>query len=193
MERLASGTDVALVTDAGTPVVSDPGAALVRAARAEGVRVTPIPGVSAVTTLLSIAGIDITSVRFIGFLPRAGTDRDHAIATISASSDATLFFEAPHRMAETLELLATRIPQRLIVIGRELTKMHEEVLVGLASEIAGAEASRPWLGEIAVVVAPLEQGRTRSRSRRSTRASTRSSRAVAGRRPLRSSSRSKRE
>jgi 16S rRNA (cytidine1402-2'-O)-methyltransferase len=154
VERLASGASVAVVTDAGTPVVSDPGAALVHAAREQGITVTPIPGASALTTLLSASGFDAKAVRFIGFLPRAGTDREAAIALMASSADATIFFEAPHRMRETLELLAARMPRRQVVIGRELTKMHEELLAGELGTMATEEREREWLGEIAVAVAP---------------------------------------
>jgi len=109
---------------------------------------------SALTTLLSAAGFDAKAVRFIGFLPRGGTDRDAAVGEMAASDDATIFFEAPHRMKETLELLALRMPQRHVVIGRELTKLHEEILTGALAELSTEERDREWLGELAVAIAP---------------------------------------
>jgi len=154
VEKLEGGASVAIVTDAGTPVVSDPGAALVAAARARGIVVSPIPGASALTALLSVVGFEAKAARFIGFLPRGGRDRDDAVAEMAASSDATVFFEAPHRMTETLALLGERLPTRTLVIGRELTKLHEEVIVGSAEELARSEKDREWLGEIVAAVAP---------------------------------------
>jgi 16S rRNA (cytidine1402-2'-O)-methyltransferase len=156
VDALVAGEDVALVTDAGTPVVSDPGAKLVAAARAAGRRVVPIPGASAVTALLSVAGFEAKALRFVGFLPRSLVERDLALAEVAASPDATVFFEAPHRMSETLEALARAMPSRGIVIGRELTKLHEEILAGGAREIAEREKTRAWLGELAIAVEPAE-------------------------------------
>lgn len=152
LEHLESGKNVALVSDAGTPVVADPGSALVAAARARGIHVVSIPGPSAVTALLSVSGLDVRSMRFIGFLPRSGSERTEALVGMRSSRDVTVFFEAPHRMAETVELLGEVLGARTIVVGRELTKKFEEVLVARADELAAREASREWLGEIVVAV-----------------------------------------
>lgn len=152
LARLEEGKNVALVSDAGTPVIADPGSALVAAARARGIKVVSIPGPSAVTALLAVSGLDVRSARFIGFLPRGGTERTEALVAMRAAKDVTVFFEAPHRMAETLGLLGSTLAGRAIVIGRELTKKFEEVLVGGAAEIAEREANREWLGEIVVAV-----------------------------------------
>jgi 16S rRNA (cytidine1402-2'-O)-methyltransferase len=159
VDRIEEGASVALVTDAGTPVVSDPGAALVAAARARGVACVPVPGASALTALLSVAGFEAKAVRFVGFVSRQEGDRDREIAAAAATSDATVFFEAPHRMRETLAALARSMPDRSIVVGRELTKVHEEVLAGPAHELATREAEREWLGEIAVAIGPRSEER----------------------------------
>lgn len=149
---LEGGKNVALVSDAGTPVIADPGSALVAAARARGIRVVSIPGPSALTALLAVSGLDVRSARFIGFLPRGGTERSGALAAMRTATDVTVFFEAPHRMSETLKLLGEALGARTIVVGRELTKKFEEVLVGRGDELAAREASREWLGEIVVAV-----------------------------------------
>jgi 16S rRNA (cytidine1402-2'-O)-methyltransferase len=159
IDRIEGGAPVAIVTDAGTPVVSDPGAALVAAARARGIAVSPIPGASALTALLSVAGFEAKATRFVGFLPRATGERDAAIAVASGSSDATVFFEAPHRMGATLEALAASLGDRVIVIGRELTKVHEEILTGGARALLASEGSREWLGELVIAIAPADRER----------------------------------
>jgi 16S rRNA (cytidine1402-2'-O)-methyltransferase len=154
--RLVAGESVALVTDAGTPVVSDPGSGLVRAARAAGVRITPIPGVSALTAALSVSGFGTTSFRFVGFLPRSGGERTEALAELASAREVVVFFEAPHRMSRTLADLAEKMPEREIVIARELTKVYEELIVGRLVDIAEREEKREWLGEITVLMGPNE-------------------------------------
>ncbi|MFO0618158.1 MAG: 16S rRNA (cytidine(1402)-2'-O)-methyltransferase [Polyangiaceae bacterium] len=152
LARLEGGATVAFVSDAGTPVIADPGSALVAAARARGIAVVGVPGPSALTALLSVSGLDSRAVRFIGFLPRGDRARAEALAAMRASTDVTVFFEAPHRMAETLRAVGEALGERRVVIGRELTKLYEEVIVGAASEIAAREEAREWLGEIVVAV-----------------------------------------
>ena len=141
--RLDEGDSVALVTDAGTPAVSDPGAPLVRAITEAGHRAVPIPGASAVTTLLSVAGIEAAQegVLFLGFLPTKGKERRAALNRATAHRGAVVLFEAPHRIARTLEELAALEPDRGVVVGRELTKMHEEIWRGTVKE------SLAWVGE----------------------------------------------
>lgn len=152
VERLQAGEDLALVTDAGTPMVSDPGSMLVRAAGREGLRVVPIPGASAVLAALAGSGLVEGAFRFLGFLPRGGTERDDAIATVTATPEAVVLFESPHRLTDTLADLARVTPDRQAVIARELTKLHEELLRGTLSELAAIK--REWLGEIALVLGP---------------------------------------
>lgn len=152
VEALASGEDVALVTDAGTPGVSDPGAALVTAAIEAGITVVPIPGASAPLAALSAAGFPQSTFRFAAFLPRSGTARADAISAMLESQDVQVFFESPRRLAETLAELAKLAPERPAVVARELTKVHEELVRGTLTELAADE--REWLGEITVVLGP---------------------------------------
>lgn len=148
------GEDVALVSDAGTPVVSDPGTALIRKAAQAGVRVVPIPGASAVMAAVSASGLVTGGFVFMGFLPRAGEERREAIARVRASEEAVVLFEAPFRMGALLADLAEAMPDREAAVGRELTKVHEEFLRGPLRELAEAEKEREWLGEVTVVLGP---------------------------------------
>ncbi len=154
VDHLAAGEAVALVTDAGTPIVSDPGTALVRAAVAAGIAVVPIPGASAVMAAVSVAGLVEDAFTFRGFLPRAGRERRDALARVQATEEAVVLFEAPGRIAETLADLAKSAPTRRAVVTRELTKLHEEILRGTLAELADRAASREWLGEITIVLGP---------------------------------------
>lgn len=154
VERLVAGEDIALVTDAGTPVVSDPGTALVGAAARAGVRVVPIPGASAVMAAISAAGLVTGGFRFLGFLPRGGPERRAALETVQATPEAVVLFEAPQRAGETLADLARIAPGREAVLGRELTKVHEEFLRGTLAELAEAASAREILGEVTIVLGP---------------------------------------
>ncbi|HTJ84540.1 MAG TPA: 16S rRNA (cytidine(1402)-2'-O)-methyltransferase [Polyangiaceae bacterium] len=155
-ERIGAGEDVALVTDAGTPVVSDPGSALVRAVRAHGGRVVPVAGPSAVTAALSASGYEARGFRFVGFLPRTGKDRAAALGRIASDTDAVVLFESPHRMTETLADLARIAPARRALVARELTKLHEELLEGELATLSAEHGTREWLGEITMVLSPTE-------------------------------------
>lgn len=151
VDELVAGARFALVTDAGTPIVSDPGAELVAAAVAAGVRVEPIPGPSAVMAALTVAGLRCDTFRFLGFLPRSGSRRKKALLELSKDRSAVVLFESPRRLAATLEDLASVLAQRRVAVCRELTKVHEEVARGTAAELAArfAEGAR---GEITLVV-----------------------------------------
>jgi 16S rRNA (cytidine1402-2'-O)-methyltransferase len=153
LEILLAGRDVALVCDAGTPVVSDPGADLVSAARAAGAPVVPIPGVSAVATALSVAGLAGDRYLFLGFVPRKGRDRERLLARAATEEWSVIFFEAPSRVVALLQDLAELAGgERRAVIGRELTKLHEDVRAGTLAELAAHfETSEPR-GEFTVVV-----------------------------------------
>ncbi len=153
-ERIAAGAMVALVTDAGTPGISDPGSALVRAVAERGAAVVPVPGASSVVTALSVSGFAATAFRFVGFLPRGKKERTEVLARIADDHDAVVFLEAPPRMAETLDELARMMPAREAMVARELTKVHEELLRGTLLELAEAHGGREWLGEITVVLGP---------------------------------------
>ena len=151
VDRLENGESVALVTDAGTPGVSDPGERLVEAAIAAGIPVVPIPGPSAVLSALVGSGLAGDGrFRFVGFLPRDGTARREAIATVSATPEPVVMFEAPSRTRATLTDLADATPGRSACVARELTKVHEEYVRGLLAELAADE--RPWQGEIVLVL-----------------------------------------
>ena len=149
--ELAEGATFALVSDAGTPVVSDPGAELVRAAIEAGVPVTPIPGASAVLAALVASCIPAPTFEFLGFLPRAGAKRRERLARIRRAEGAIMLFESPRRLAATLRDLADTVGERPVVVGRELTKLHEELARGSAAALAErfAEGAR---GEITIVV-----------------------------------------
>ncbi len=156
VERLVAGEDIALVTDAGTPVVSDPGTELVRAAVDACVRVVPIPGPSAVLTALVASGLSGGSFRFLGFLPRKGPDRRDALEMVRSTPEVVVLFESPERTAETLHDLGRVMPGRRCVVARELTKVHEEFVRGTVDELARLFGEREILGEVTIVLGPRE-------------------------------------
>ncbi|RPJ81038.1 MAG: 16S rRNA (cytidine(1402)-2'-O)-methyltransferase, partial [Acidobacteria bacterium] len=128
--ELEDGASVALVSDAGTPLVSDPGYRLVAKAVERGVRVEPIPGASAVLAALAASGLPTDAFQFGGFLPARSSQRRKLLAGLKDEQATLIFFEAPHRIRETLEQLQPHLGDREIVVGRELTKVHEELLRG---------------------------------------------------------------
>jgi 16S rRNA (cytidine1402-2'-O)-methyltransferase len=141
LRAVAEGKSVALVTDAGTPAVSDPGSVVVAAAREAGVRVIPIPGASALTAALSASGLSFEGAVFAGFLAAKGTDRREKLAALAAGPWAIVLFEAPHRIAQTLADLHAALGERDVVIARELTKRFETIArVPLAEARAWVEA-----------------------------------------------------
>ena len=142
--------DLALVTDAGTPCISDPGSRLVRLARERGHRVIPISGPSAVTTLLSASGFSADKFNFWGFLPRTSTRRVRVLQGLITADVVVVFFESPHRIQKTLQELADIIPDRQICVGRELTKLYEEIFVGTSQD--ALEKFSDTKGEFVVVV-----------------------------------------
>ncbi|MEA2747659.1 MAG: rRNA (cytidine1402-2-O)-methyltransferase [Myxococcales bacterium] len=151
VERLEAGESVALVTDAGTPAVSDPGDALVKAAIAADTRVVPIPGASAVLAALVASGLATgVGFRFIGFLPRDGAARRDGVATLCATPEPVILFESPERTQATLAELADAMPERPACVARELTKIHEEVVRGTLASLAKDRDA--WRGEIAIVL-----------------------------------------
>ena len=151
VEELEGGKTFALVTDAGTPLVSDPGARLVAAAARSAVRIEPIPGASAPLAALAVSGLRVNAFRFLGFLPRSGAKRRAAIDGIEVAPEATILFEAANRLPATLAELAERLPERPGAVGRELTKLHEEVRRGSLSELAALYHEAPR-GEITLVI-----------------------------------------
>ena len=156
LRALADGDDVALVTDAGTPGISDPGAALVAQVRAAGFSVVPLPGPSAVTTALSAAGLPADRYLFLGFLPRKGAERARLLARAGAEEWTTVLFESPGRLGALLaDLVEVAGPGRRAVVARELTKLHEEVTAGTLAELAERYSGEPAAvrGECTVVIA----------------------------------------
>ncbi len=150
---LAAGSDVAVVTDAGTPGISDPGARLVRAAADAGHVVTAVPGPAALVMGLVISGFDSTRFVFEGFLPRSGRERTERIAEVAAERRTSVLYEAPHRVQRTVaDLAAACGGDRRIALTRELTKLHEEVWRGTLAEAATHVAERAPRGEYVVVL-----------------------------------------
>jgi 16S rRNA (cytidine1402-2'-O)-methyltransferase len=142
--------DIALITDAGTPAISDPGAELVAAARAAGHQVVAVPGPSAVAAAVSVAGLAGASFTFVGFLPRTEGDLRRLFESLQTRDEALVAFEAPARLAKTLRLIEEALPERRIAVCRELTKLHEEVFVATAAE-ATAHFGAPR-GEIVIII-----------------------------------------
>lgn len=150
--ELTKGAHYALVSDAGTPVVSDPGVYLVSRAAEAGVDVEAIPGPSAVLAALSVAGLPVRRFVFEGFLPRSGGDRARALDRVAQSDITVVLFESPHRVHATLDDLERRLGgERQIALCRELTKMYEQTIRGTVAEVR-SELSDPARGEITVVV-----------------------------------------
>lgn len=151
--RLARGETVALVSDAGTPLVSDPGRRVVAAAAEAGYRVEAIPGPSAVTAILSISGFPAVPFAFLGFPPARAGERARWYAAHAGRSETRVLFESPYRVVESLRALAESWGDPPVVLGRELTKLHEEVLRGKASELAAVLEKRPGVkGELVLAV-----------------------------------------
>ena len=153
LEVLARGDDVALVSDGGTPGVSDPGALLVAAAHDAGIRVSPVPGPSAVVAILSAAGLPGDSFVFEGFLPPRPGERRNRLRELAAESRTVVLYEAPHRVKASLLDMAEVWGARTIVLGRELTKMYETILRGSAREVLLRLGDGNVKGEIAIAVA----------------------------------------
>jgi 16S rRNA (cytidine1402-2'-O)-methyltransferase len=150
MDALARD-DVALVSDAGTPSVSDPGQVLVAAAWEAGHTVVPIPGPSAVTSALSIAGFGGPGFTFVGYLPRKPGEIRRLLATLAADPRPAVAFESPYRVKKSLAIIAEVLPGRRLTLGRELTKLHEQLLRGTASEVAAALGDKAR-GEFTLVI-----------------------------------------
>lgn len=159
LDLLASGKSLAVVSDAGTPLISDPGYRLVRACRERGFEVSAIPGASAPIVALSAAGIAPLPFTFLGFLPRGNGDREVMLRRFGATPAALVFFERKDRLAQTLAIAFEVLGDRELAICRELTKVHEEYIIGRLAD--GAMLARDLLGEITVIIgAPEATSRT---------------------------------
>ena len=153
LKELAEGKQIALVSEAGTPLISDPGALLVRAAAEAGHTVTPIPGPTAIAALLSVAGLPADKFTFLGFLPRRAGQRRRLLEEVAGQSWPLVVYESPHRLLATLGALREVLGDRDVVIGREMTKLHEEIFRGTVTE--AAEYFQKPRGEFTVVVGEL--------------------------------------
>ncbi|HXV87261.1 MAG TPA: ribosomal RNA small subunit methyltransferase I, partial [Gemmatimonadales bacterium] len=173
LEALRQGGNVALITDAGTPAVSDPGAELVALAHGSGAPVVSVPGPSAVAAALSVSGLPADRYLFLGFLPRKGPSRRDLVEQLAACEWTTVVFEAGNRLVDTLDQLAAACEEgRRAAVARELTKVHEEARTGTLAELAGYYREHPPRGEVTVVVGgrahtplPVEAGDARERAR----------------------------
>jgi len=151
--RLVAGAVIALVSDSGMPLVSDPGYRLVRAAIDNGIPVRPVPGASAALTALAASGLPSDSFHFVGFLPPKSGQRARTLEALAHEEGTLILYEAPHRILETLEAIQETLGPRPVVVARELTKIHEEFLRGTAAEIRAQLAQRDSVkGEITVLI-----------------------------------------
>jgi 16S rRNA (cytidine1402-2'-O)-methyltransferase len=150
--RIGQGKDVALITDAGTPGVSDPGHYLVRLCVDQSIPVIPVPGPSAVTALLSASGMELTRFLFQGFLPPKAKAREAVLEQLAASGFPLVIYESPNRILATLGAIARIMGDRQLVLGREMTKLHEEFIRGTAVEVANRLEEGKVKGEVTILV-----------------------------------------
>jgi 16S rRNA (cytidine1402-2'-O)-methyltransferase len=154
VERLRAGEDIALISDAGTPLVSDPGQRLAAAAIAAGITVVPIPGASALLAAIVASGLPAVRFTFFGFLPRKGRERSELLDEIASSRHTAVLYEAPGRVADSLRELADRgAGDRQAVVARELTKLHEELRRGTLESLCAYYSESPPRGEVVMVIA----------------------------------------
>jgi len=158
VKRLVAGNDIALISDAGTPGVSDPGFRLVQGAIEAGIEVIPIPGPSAHVAALIVSGLPTDSFHFFGFLPPKGSKRKKRLEEINAVRGTIILYEAPHRLLRTLGDIRDVCGDRPIVVARELTKVYEEVIRGEITEVLERLEGRKIKGEITLVVAGRGRG-----------------------------------
>lgn len=151
IEELKKGKSIALVTDAGTPAISDPGEDLVKLCIEEGIKVVPLPGPTAAITALVASGLDTSSFVFEGFLPTKNKEREERLNRISKEERTIILYEAPHRLKETLRELKSYVAERKIVIARELTKIHEEFIRGTIDEVL-TKLGDEIKGEIVLII-----------------------------------------
>lgn len=154
VERLKGGHSIALVTDAGTPCIADPGYRIVRAAAEAGITVVPIPGASATMAALSASGLPTDEFTFAGFLPAKSGKRRERLTELKAERRLLVFYEAPHRLAATLRDMADIFGPREAIVARELTKIYEEFNRGLLPALVEKYSDTPARGEVVVLVAP---------------------------------------
>lgn len=148
LELLKQGKDIALISDAGTPGINDPGERLVASCRQEGIEITSLPGPCSPITALTLSGMDTSRFQFVGFLPKKEGERKQLLLEALYYPGVTLFFESPKRLNQTLIEIAALGPEHPVTIARELTKLHEECLLGKAGDFVG----RTWRGEVVVLL-----------------------------------------
>jgi 16S rRNA (cytidine1402-2'-O)-methyltransferase len=164
VERLA-GQDVALVSDAGTPGISDPGFPLIRAAIEAGIAVVPIPGPSATLTALVVSGLPMHAFTYLGFMPRKSGERRRLLESLADADLTQVVYESPHRLLATLaDVVAVLGPDRPLAVGRELTKKFEEIVRGPAAEVLERFRRRAPRGEFTLVIGPLSAAKEREDS-----------------------------
>ncbi|MDQ2868586.1 MAG: 16S rRNA (cytidine(1402)-2'-O)-methyltransferase [Verrucomicrobiota bacterium] len=154
IERLAAGETIALITDAGMPGLSDPGARLINECIARSIPYTVLPGASSILTALVGSGFDLDRFCFRGFLPVKSGQRERELRASIACEETTIFFESPYRLVKSLAVLAEFAPDRVVCVARELTKKFEEFRRGLPAELLAHYAAHPPKGEIVLLVAP---------------------------------------
>src|SRR5436190_13273697 len=155
VERLAAGEKIALITDAGTPGLSDPGSRLIRECLKRELPFTIIPGPSSIATALVGSGFSAEKFFFGGFLPVKSGQRERELRATAARDETTIFFESPHRLTKTLSACAVLMPDRQLCVARELTKKFEEFRRGTASKLLAHYEARPPKGEIVLMISAL--------------------------------------
>lgn len=152
LKELRNGKDIALITDSGTPLISDPGSLLIREAIKEGFKIVPVPGPSAVTTALMVSGFEANSFTFAGFPPRGEKELKNHVAKLLEETHPVVLFERANRVKRLLGIIAKIDKKRNILIAREMTKMHEEFLRGTAEELQGILEGKELKGEVTIVI-----------------------------------------
>lgn len=165
VQRLSSGCQIALISDAGTPIISDPGFRLVQGAIHAGIPVVPIPGPSALTAVLGASGLPTDRFAFEGFLPARKAERRERLRELREEQRTLVFYEAPHRVKESLQDLLEILGDRQMVLGREMTKVYEEFIRGSVSELAAQAKTKEWRGEMTLVVIGAVGDRVSKRER----------------------------
>lgn len=155
INKLLEGKNIALVSDAGTPVISDPGEEIVKKCLENNIKVVPIPGACAAITALIVSGIDAKEFTFLGFLPLNKKNRKEKLEQIAMGENTIILYEAPHKLIQTLEELSTITERRKIVLAKELTKIHEEYITGTAEELK-SQVQQPK-GEYVIVIEKREK------------------------------------
>lgn len=152
ISKLKEGIDVALVSDSGTPGISDPGYYFIKRAIEEGIKVIPVPGATALIAALSVSGLPTDRFSFIGFLPKKRTSREKTLRILSEVEHTLILYESPHRVLKTLNEIKEIFGERRISVARELTKIHEEVIRGIISEVIDKLERQPPKGEIVLMI-----------------------------------------